>query len=293
MTGSDEHEYMILSHLLATPAYSIYRGSIYDITEAAFWQFTETSTDSTLLDNSQNGALNVTIGDYFFGSTLSGNATKQLRTSVTRSDIQFDVTFNLSAPILFNTGIGGLFQFGPDQTGEWAMPAGITTGSLIRDNKTITFDTDRSYTWYDRQWNVGKAPTSSFTWTWFQLHLKQNNQPADSQKFSIWRYDSGDVGSRQWVTSQTQDGVCSVQPLKTFEALGDTWTSPHTNHTYAQKWHLVFHDNTELIISGTLEDQELQSTTFATYEGFVTASGTTPCGEALEGYGLVEIQPSF
>lgn len=282
---------MILSHLLATHAYSIYRGSIYDITEPAFWQFTEASTDPNLLNNSQNGGLNVTTSDYFFGSTLPGNATKQLRTAVTRSDVQFDVTFNLSAPILFNTGIGGLFQFGIDQTGEWAMPAGITMGSLVRDNKTITFDTDRSYTWYDRQWNVGEA--SSFTWTWFQLHLKQNNQPADSQKFSIWRYDSDDVGSRQWVTAQTQDGVTSVQPLKTFEALGETWISPHTNSTYAQKWRVVFHDNTELIITSTLEDQELHSTSFATYEGFVTASGTTPSGDALEGYGLVEIQPPF
>lgn len=282
---------MILSHLLVTPAYAVYRGSIYDITEPAFWQFTEASTDTTLLDNSQNGEFNVDTGDFFFGSTLPGNAVKQVRTAATRPDIEYNVTFDFSAPVIFNAGLGGLFQFGIDQTGEWSMPAGTTQGHLVRDNKTITFDTDRSYTWYDRQWNVG--PPASFTWTWFQLHLNQKNDAADRQRFSIWRYDSEDVGSRQWATSQSQDGISIVQPLKSFQSLGEEWTSPHTNNTYYQKWRLVLHDGTELIITGTLRDQELQSSQFSTYEAFVTASGTSASGEALEGYGLVEIQPLF
>ncbi|GES58101.1 hydroxyneurosporene synthase [Aspergillus terreus] len=291
VTGSNEHQYLLLSHLFTTGSSSIYRGSIYDITEPEFWQYTTTSTDPTLLDNSQNGEFNVTTSDFFFGSILPGNATKRLRTASTRSDVKYDVTFDLSAPILFNTGIGGLFQFGDDHTGEWAMPAGITTGSLVHNGQDVTFDPSRSYTWYDRQWNVG--PPTSLGWTWFQLHLHTRGQDPDSLKLSLWRWDSEGLGTRQWVTSQAQAGVNSVQPVKSFKPLGQEWTSPHTNLSYAQKWHLVLQDRTELVITSAHPDQELHSPAFTNYEGFVTVSGTAPGGEQLEGYGLVEIQPTF
>jgi hypothetical protein len=286
--GDNNHQYMILSHVLATGAYSIYRGSIYDITEPDFVQFTTTTTDSGLLDNSQNGGFNITTNDFFFGSSLPGNATEQLRTASTNSDVQFDITFDLSAPVIFNTGNGGLFQFGIDQTGEWSMPAGSTTGSLVHKGKTISIDTDHSFTWYDRQWNIG-AP-ASLNWTWFQLHVSSHHLESP-RLLSIWSYDSNDVGHRQWATTQSTPGVSNVMPVKTYEPFGPNWVSPNSNNTYSQSWEIVLQDNTRLTVKSTHEDQELRSDTFVTYEGFVTVTGVGPDGEPVSGYGLVEIQP--
>ncbi|KAH6698514.1 hypothetical protein BKA61DRAFT_583340 [Leptodontidium sp. MPI-SDFR-AT-0119] len=85
--------------------------------------------------SSQNGEFNFTVGNNFnFGSTLSGTATKQLRTmlDVLDSGVQFDFTFDITAPKILNTGIGGYFTFGSTKTAQWPMPSGRTTGTLTR-----------------------------------------------------------------------------------------------------------------------------------------------------------------
>lgn len=290
VSGSDNHEYLIVSHLLATPTFSVYRGSIYDITEPEFYQFTETSVNTSLLDNNQGGAFNVSTADYYFGSTCPGNATKQLRTASTRSDVQYDITFDLSAPVIFNLGIGGYFQFGQDQTAEWSMPAGRTSGTLVRNGTTITIDPEQSLTWYDRQWNFGAA--TSFNWTWFELHLNDSSHK-QPKKMSVWAYDDKVVGHRQWATIQPEAGINTVLPIVTFQPFGNPWTSPHTNNTYYQNWNVVLQDGTNLTIHSASNDQELYSSSFASYEGFITVSGTGPSGDMITGYGLVEIEDSF
>ncbi|KAL4972285.1 hypothetical protein BDW66DRAFT_154848 [Aspergillus desertorum] len=260
LTGNDNHQYMVLSHVLATDAYGLYRGAIYDITKPACTRFSEMTTQN-LAANSQD-------------------------------DLQFDLTFDLTAPVVFNTGLGGLFQFGPDQTGEWSMAAGRTSGSLVFNGKKVAVNEERSQTWYDRQWNVGPAPTS-LTWTWFQLHI--NNGKSDrSELVSVWMYDSDVKGHRQWATTQPEAGINVVQPVPTVEAFGLCWTSPHTNATYDQAWKIVLQDSTTLTVQATYEDQELWAARgFATYEGFVTVTGTNADGECVTGFGLVEIQGVF
>ncbi|KAB8212025.1 hypothetical protein BDV34DRAFT_219238 [Aspergillus parasiticus] len=291
LTGSDNHQYMVLSHVLATDAYGLYRGAIYDITEPAYQQFSEMTTQN-LTANSQDGKFNIRTDDFFFCSALANSSITKLRTVSNRTDLQFDLTYELTAPVLFNAGLGGLFQFGPDQTGEWSMPAGKTSGSLVFNGKKVTVDKKRSQTWYDRQWNVGSAPTS-LTWTWFQLHI--NNGESDEMELaSVWMYDSDVKGHRQWATTQSKAGINIVQPVPTVEPFGSSWTSPHTNATYDQAWTIVLQDNTTLMVKTTYEDQELWAASgFATYEGFVTVNGTDADGKCVTGFGLVEIQGLF
>lgn len=53
-------------------------------------------------------------------------------------------------------------------------------------------------------------------------------------------------------------------------------------------------DGTNLTIESVRGDQELANagSTFVTYEGFVNVTGTDPSGNVIEGFGLVEIEPS-
>ncbi|GLA02833.1 hypothetical protein AnigIFM60653_002403 [Aspergillus niger] len=289
ITGSDNHQYLLLAHAMTTTSFSVYRGSIYDITEAAFKQFSvETSQNFTA--NSSDGKFNIQTSDFFFGSALADNSITRLRTAANHTDVQFDLTYALDAPVILNTGIGGLFQFGNDQTAEWSMPAGKTTGWLTFDGRNVSVNMESSQTWYDRQWNVGPA-TSGMTWTWFQLHLS-NKINEQSDILSVWSYNSDVKGHRQWATTQSAAGLNLVQPVRSVSPLGSSWSSPHTNITYDQAWTVTLQDNTCLTVKTTYEDQELWTTGFATYEGFVTVTGTDAFGESVTGYGLVEVQGS-
>ncbi|KAJ5614505.1 hypothetical protein N7528_008159 [Penicillium herquei] len=289
LTGSDGHQYLVLSHLLGiSSSYSIYRGSIFDIEENEFTQFSALTEESGLYDYSRDGEFNVSTSDFYFGSTVAGNATKQLRTASTNSAVQYDIKFDLAAPIILNTGNGGYFQLGDYQTAEWSMPAGRTYGTLVKSGVEITIDPTKSLTWYDRQWNFNSAGTMN--WTWFQLHLDSPTAQS-KEKLSIWVYDSENFGHRQWATTQKDAGINKVVPVKSFEPFGHTWTSPSSNQTYAQSWNLVLQDDTHLTVKSIYDDQELNlDNEFVTYEGFVTVSGRSASGEAITGYGLVEME---
>ncbi|KAE8130891.1 hypothetical protein BDV38DRAFT_265938 [Aspergillus pseudotamarii] len=291
LTGSDNHQYMVLSHVLASDKLKFYRGGIYDITEPAYTQFSKMTTQN-LTANSQDGKFDIRTGDFFFGSALANSTITKLRTVSNRTDLHFDLTFELTAPILFNTGLGGLFQFGPDQTGEWSMPAGKTSGWLVFNGKKVAVNEKRSQTWYDRQWNVGPGP-ASLSWTWFQLHIKEESSD-ENELVSVWMYDSDVKGHRQWATTQSKDGISVVQPVRTVEPFGESWTSPHSNVTYHQAWTMVLQDETTLTITTTYNDQKLWAAGgFATYEGFITVNGTNANGNCVTGFGLVEIQGVF
>ncbi|PYH89172.1 hypothetical protein BO71DRAFT_113714 [Aspergillus ellipticus CBS 707.79] len=291
--GSDDHEYLVLSHITDVTVVSYYRGSIFDITDKTYVQFGNLSTAPTLYSNSHNGAFNVSIDNsFYFGATLPGNATKQLRTSSAVQGVQYDLTFDLSTPVLLNTGLGGYFEFGSYQTVEWSMPAGRTTGTLVRNGTTVTIDSDESFTWYDRQWNVQTGSSGSMpNWTWFELHLNQASQKRED-RVSLWVYDDEKTGRRQWATVQPEGGLNVVSAVRSFESYGNTWTSSNTNNTYAQNWLVTLQDGTQLDISSVYADQEVgYPTTFVSYEGFVTVSGKSASGECVSGYGLVEVNP--
>lgn len=269
-----------------------YRGSIYDITEKVYVQFGNYSNDASIFANSYDGALNVSIGDsFYFGSPLPGNATKQLRTISTVQDCQYDITFALSAPLLLNTGIGGYYGFGAAQTVEWSMPAGRTTGTLVRNGSTVTIEPDESFTWYDRQWTVASGSFIMPNWTWFELHMN-NALNEKTDRVSLWIYDDVSKGRRQWATTNFEGGMNGVTAVHSFHSYGDTWTSSNTNVTYAQNWMVTLADGTELDIRSVYGDQEVgYPTTLVSYEGFVTVTAKSASGESVSGYGLVEVQP--
>ncbi|KAL4745804.1 hypothetical protein BDW72DRAFT_198290 [Aspergillus terricola var. indicus] len=270
----------------AQHAYSVYRGATYSTSEPAYHQFSELTVHD-LTVNSRDGKFNISTGDFFIGSSLPSQAVKQVRTAANRTDVRFDTTYDFSAPVVLNTGIGGLFAFGPDSTGQWSMPAGRTSGSFFWKCKKVSLDEKRSQTWFDRQWNVGPPP-STLNWTWFQLHIN-NGKGAQNEIQSIWIYDSDEVGHRQWSTAQPQAGVNVVQAVKSFEPFGQAWTSPHSNSTYKQAWNVVLQDGTSLTIESAHDDQELHTSAFSTYAGFVTVTGSDASGDPFAGYGLVEI----
>lgn len=169
------------------------------------------------------------------------------------------------------------------------MPAGTITGSVTKNDTEIAVDTDKSFSWYDRQWQSGPFAN----WTWFELHTQTDGEE-DYSRLSIWFYPAGweGVPEKGFATIRTQPGVQTVLPATKVDGDRD-WTSPVSNATYALDWTIELQDGTSLQVRSIRDDQELADSDglFVTYEGFVEVTGTTSSGDAITGFGVVEIQP--
>ncbi|PSN73805.1 hypothetical protein BS50DRAFT_566738 [Corynespora cassiicola Philippines] len=287
--GSDGHEYLVISHVLGGNILNIYRASVLDITDPSYFKqyssFYNTTSGRTELDFSFDG--------YYFG-LVGKDRLGSIRTYSTYGDVHFNISFELSSPIILNGGVGS-FQWEVSSVydtvvKEWSMPAGRTIGSLRKGDKIVEFDSDKSFTWYDRQWQVGSATN----WTWFQLHLQSGSEGTSyPEKYSIWFFPSGfDDSTKGFATVREQSGVQTVKPASLSER-GDPWLSPISNIKYALNWKIELVDGTVLEIASIRDDQELSDPqgSFKTYEGFVNVTGATKSGERMRGFGLVEIQP--
>lgn len=272
---------------MVSSANSVYRASVLDITDpsryAKFEFFSNVSSPFPYDD------FNVTLPDYGFSTSKSSGDVTKLRTWSEVPGVQFDLDFDLSAPVLLNGGLG-VFKPGdgsPDTVYEWSMPAGKTTGWLALNGSKVIVDTEQSLTWYDRQW--AGAPLN---WTWFELHIESGNPKVADIPMSIWfwgDYESGIEG-----IASVRDGVTqSVIPVTSLEPSSRSYTSPETGVVYALDWVLKLADGTVLRESTVRADQELSAPggLFPAYEGYVTVTGIFKGISVCEGYGLVEVSP--
>ncbi|KAL1883345.1 hypothetical protein Daus18300_000403 [Diaporthe australafricana] len=289
ISGDDGHEYLVLSHVLASSAMGVYRGSILDITDPSYFQqFTSFWNASSWFATNQT-ALNFALGDEFYFGLASDDKLGPITTWNEAESFSYNLTYDLSSPLMLNGGSGSFLWTTPTLVNEWSMPAGKTTGTITKKGTEITVDTEKSFTWYDRQWQAGP----STNWTWFELHIQTDGEEAVS-RLSTWFYPAGWTGGAEkgFATIRKQPGVQIVSPAA--KVNGDrVWTSPVSNVTYNLDWTLELEDGTTLYVSNVRDDQELADSAgfFVTYEGFVEVTGQTSSGESITGFGLVEIEP--
>ncbi len=294
LTCTDNSQFLVLSHVLNLPTGGgWYRASVFDFQTLAFEQFTTVTNLSSQVSANLN-AFNYTFDDWEMGSAMD-DPLGLIHTASRHPGVGFDITFDLNGPALLNAGVGW-FAIGKGHTGEWATPAGHTTGSVLVEDKKFEIDPARSLTWYDRQWVSADAQASN--WTWFELHFDSDSGCA-SEKLSIWILDDlAKVNPRkQFATTRTQHGVHTLLPVTSFQEHSDgTWKSPYSNVTYHQGWDVTLLDGTSITIKSAAGYQELHDPTgklVVTYEGFVTVTGVRNRGEAIQGWGLVEINPAL
>lgn len=257
----------------------MYRAAVVDVTGASQFNQFERLVDLSS-PWSADGYFDITLPEYGFGLTGLYNDS-QMRTYSTVPNVEFDLTFNLSAPLLFNGGVG-TWQAGNETVNQWSIPAGETTGWLKFNGNKLEVDTKRSITWYDRQWGGGPP-----FWTWFELHLETGRPGDDLTAVSVWYWDTVEAGKGAIATARDAQGVQKVVPVISLIPSNRTYTSPSSNATYNLDWQLLLADGTDLSISCIKEDQELFAVggMYPTYEGYISVNGT------YDGYGVVEIVP--
>lgn len=261
----------------------MYRFSILDITNTSrYTQYEFVSNDTDIF--AEDGNLDASLPSYGFESLPTGDDFSAMRTWSSVSGAEFDLSFELSAPVLLNGGLG-FFQPADAVTYEWSMPAGKTMGWLSLDGLNVTVDTRNSLTWYDRQWG-GEVPF----WTWFELHVNGRGCEDTATPISVWTYDtlSGPAGL---ATIREANGVQNVVPVVSIRPSDRAYVSEDTGMTYPLDWTLKLADETTFYISSPRDDQEmhLPEGIYAAYEGYVVVTGNYQNGKEFEGYGVVEM----
>jgi hypothetical protein len=104
--GNDDHEYLILSHVVNIDTMEYYRASILDITNPeSYNQFTTAVNGST---NFRNGTFGYQTDNYFMGS-VTADPLGAISTWSLVQGVIFNLTYELSSPVLLNGGNGVIY----------------------------------------------------------------------------------------------------------------------------------------------------------------------------------------
>lgn len=106
ITGSDGHEYLVLSHVLAAPGMSVYRGSILDITDPSFFQQFTTFWDVSSLYAANKTAFDFALGDNFYFGLDSTDKLGPITTWHEAESSSYNLTFELTSAVILNGGTG-------------------------------------------------------------------------------------------------------------------------------------------------------------------------------------------
>ncbi|KAK5993805.1 Kievitone hydratase [Cladobotryum mycophilum] len=282
--ASNNHDYLVISNLAANLPLgaALYRASILDITNLSRYSQYERVVILSDIYNS-HGVLNATFHDSGFGSINPTDPISTLRTYSKVPGTQFDLTFETSSPALLNGGLG-TFQVDGKPAFQWSMPAGKTTGWILVDGKKVDVISDKSQTWYDRQW--GSIPSR---FAWFQVHLSGDKADgSEDEIFSIWTLHDNKVGDRSFATIRVGTSAQQrVVPVSWKVSSDRTFKSPTSGVTWPLDWSIQIQEGPEFQLSSIRPDQEATGL-LKSYTGFLDVTATYPGGQKVSGYGVVE-----
>ncbi|KAM0258702.1 hypothetical protein ACHAQJ_003710 [Trichoderma viride] len=264
---------------------NIYRASILDLEDTS--QYSQYARIPDAAETySSTGILNFTTSDFAFGAVSTTDALSSIRTYSRVAGLEYDLTFNLSSPPLLNGG-AGTFHVDGGTGFQWSMPAGKTTGWISVNGTKVEVDTNRSFTWYDRQW--GAVPGN---FTWFQVHIPgQSSDGAEDEHYSIWAWNDVVNGDKAFATRRTgEQAEQSVVPISWKVSSKRTYTSAATGVTYPLDWIVAVPGGPTLQLSSIRPDQEIQGAgvPVLSYTGFLNVVATYPGGHQVPAFGVIE-----
>ncbi|KAH7013792.1 hypothetical protein EDB80DRAFT_749404 [Ilyonectria destructans] len=280
ITSTRSKQYLAICHVM-TNVKNVCRSSVLDLQTLKYWvDFTYCSSVGTKARDT-SGHLDADFDTYGFVSTTDDNISNMYAYAGTNSSFSFNISWAATAKPVLNGGSGVIaFGVGPTNATEWGIPAAKTSGNLKLDGKSVTIDTENSFTWYDRQMSFG-TPRN---WTWFEL-----NFPGSDVKASVWAYNLLDNTIYQFATVRVGESQ-HVLAYDLVPDMSNTWVSPNSNLVYPLSWKLRFENGDHLVVNSIRPDQEMygpEDLADSAYEGFITVSGKL-FGQT-RGFGVVEM----
>lgn len=194
---------------------------------------------------------------------------------------EFDIKLKFQGPVLLNAGLGS-FLWAGDIQHQISLPAARPHGTIVVDNSTLSIDSSKSVTWYDRQW----GPTMPDHFTWFGLYLTAED--GTETYVSVWNWEDSINGNKSFATIQNHAGISTVIPLLSFQpSKKAVLRSKASGQTYALQHRITLADGSHLVIKSLRPDQEfvVDNSRAAFYSGYVEVSGD------YTGHGMIDIMP--
>lgn len=106
ISGTDGHEYLVLSHVLATPDVGVYRGSILDITDPSFFQQFTSFWNASSLFAANKTAFDFALGGDFYFGLASADRLGPITTWNDGESFSYNLTFEMTSALILNGGAG-------------------------------------------------------------------------------------------------------------------------------------------------------------------------------------------
>lgn len=123
ISGTDGHEYLVLSHVLATPALSVYRGSVLDITDPSFFQQFTSFWNASSTFAANKTALDFASGDGFYFGLSSTDKLGPMTTWHDAESTSYNLTYELTSAVILNGGAGSFLWSESRCTFTHALPS--------------------------------------------------------------------------------------------------------------------------------------------------------------------------
>ncbi|PTB69931.1 hypothetical protein BBK36DRAFT_1110246 [Trichoderma citrinoviride] len=204
------------------------------------------------------------------------------------SNFSLDTTFQPQGSLLFNGGSGSFF-WGSVFNQGWASPSSYTTGTFTLNGTKHIIDSNRSTTWYDRQWG---EETPSKGWYWVPIQLE------NGIRISTWIVPTEQGALKAFATALYPDGRQEIVGVNPDIKPRDPWVSPSTKRTWYGSFEVSFLDEQDSVITAVAPNvtswkygEASYGASFAFCDSFVRYSGTWK-GEEVRGWGIVEQWPA-
>jgi predicted secreted hydrolase len=180
-------------------------------------------------------------------------------------------------------GIGGISRKGSCSSCAshyYSFTRLATSGTLQRGGVRYTVD---GTSWMDHEYGSDELQRNQSGWDWFSMQLD------DGREVMLYRLrqTNGSTTPQSSGTLVARNGTTTYLPLSAFSiASTSTWTSPHTQAVYPDRWRVrVRGIADEIEVVPTVADQELVDATSTTYwEGAVTLRNARTGQPAGAGY---------
>ncbi|KAH7304774.1 hypothetical protein B0I35DRAFT_444895 [Stachybotrys elegans] len=287
--GSNGHSYYVAAQVMdyasqlpgALPAY---RASLLDVTEPSLYR-------NYIRHDPEGSGLWTSEGDFRarydgFGMEATGEDPLQgIHIYSSIAGIDFDLTFNFTSPVLLNAALGS-YWVGGALGWQWSLPRGATEGSLTIDGEKIDVVSEKSFSWYDRQWGSLQASIN-----WVMVHFEESDW-LDISVMSVWYWTDPVNGPKEFATIRSsRNSRDSVVPISVAASTTNVWTSPETGITYPQEWLLVL-DDIEMVVKSPRPDQVIETPPGtippSQFSGYVDIIAKKAGHASVKGFGAVD-----
>lgn len=176
-----------------------------------------------------------------------------------------DLILEAAGPVLYYGGTGSFELLGARQY-QYALPDMRTKGTLTVEGRTLQVDGE---SWLDRQW--GALPDlHANRWSWMNLSMP------DGDKVAVWDIRSADgTGPEEsWATVLHPDGTHELVPVTPLAQDARRFLSSSGDFVFPTEWTLTIPSrDTQLTVTATVVEQEVEGLGTSTFEGAATFSG--------------------